>query len=378
MARIRTIKPEMFQDEKLAPLAPVHRLVFLGLIAMADDAGRLLDSVKVIDAFVFPFSDDTSRESLDILARLSRISRYEVASGQRLIEIVNWSRHQKVDRPSPYVLPAPTDTPVSLESRESLATGSRGPREIPALRSRPRPTTNDHEEGASSPPAPIASFDWSAVHARPIAEDLAAEIAKISPPTEDPPFSALHDGSVPAFASPEAALLAECWDGSAREALVRTLPLERRGPCAARMAGWLAGMGLSAGLRATVADIELGCIDLLDSKPAAPPTPSQVRGFVEKVIRRRLAGDAAPQGRRDGLTSPEAEALWLEVTRAIDSGPYLQMPISRFETWQWKVIGAGGGLAAIAARDKYTTGEMRRKFFAEYVRITSLPAQAEV
>ncbi len=99
MARIRTFKPEFWADEKLAQLDPLTRLVFLGLISMADDAGRLVDSLKQIDAFMFPLTDDTARESLANLARIGRVERGETASGQSIIQIVNW-HHQKVDHPN--------------------------------------------------------------------------------------------------------------------------------------------------------------------------------------------------------------------------------------------------------------------------------------
>ena len=75
MPRIRTIKPEFFGDEKLAPLTPTARLTFIGLIAMADDAGRLVDNTKTIDGFVFPETDDTVAESLDRLAELGQLGR---------------------------------------------------------------------------------------------------------------------------------------------------------------------------------------------------------------------------------------------------------------------------------------------------------------
>ncbi|MBK9406591.1 MAG: hypothetical protein IPN47_00820 [Gemmatimonadetes bacterium] len=54
MPRIRTIKPEFFSDEKLAPLPVLTRFVFLGLISMADDCGRVLDNLKIIDASSSP------------------------------------------------------------------------------------------------------------------------------------------------------------------------------------------------------------------------------------------------------------------------------------------------------------------------------------
>lgn len=107
MARIRTIKPEFWQDEKLAPLNALTRLVFIGLISQADDAGRLVDNVKLIDGLLFSETEDTCREALDTLARLSRILRYRSPSGQALIQILKWEDHQRVDKPGKNILPAP-------------------------------------------------------------------------------------------------------------------------------------------------------------------------------------------------------------------------------------------------------------------------------
>jgi len=140
MARIRTIKPEFWQDEKLAPLPEIDRLVFLGLISMADDCGRLLDNVKVIDAFIFAESSRTSRESLATLSRIGRVERGKTASGQRVIQIVNWTKHQRVDKPNnaaalPQIVAPSEDT----EIRESVANDSGIIRDPLAL----RPTTND-------------------------------------------------------------------------------------------------------------------------------------------------------------------------------------------------------------------------------------------
>jgi hypothetical protein len=98
--RIRTIKPEFWQDEKLSPCSPLTRLVFLGLISMADDAGRVLDNVKVIDAFIFPETSETSRGSIGELSGMGRIRRGITASGQRIIEITNWDAHQKIEKPN--------------------------------------------------------------------------------------------------------------------------------------------------------------------------------------------------------------------------------------------------------------------------------------
>lgn len=125
MARIRTLKPEFWADEKLSPLDPTTRLVFLGLINHADDAGRLLDNVKHLDGLIFPNTRDSCAAALDCLATLSRVCRYTSASGQRLLQLTNWDKHQKVDRPSKYVLPAPTLADLSRDPHEIVATPSR-------------------------------------------------------------------------------------------------------------------------------------------------------------------------------------------------------------------------------------------------------------
>ena len=115
MARIRSIKPDFWGDEKLSPLDPLTRLVFVGLISMADDAGRLVDNLRTIDGFLFPRTEDSSREAIETLAKLHRVTRYTSSSGQALIQVTNWAAHQKIDRPSSKVLPAPS--PEDLEKQ---------------------------------------------------------------------------------------------------------------------------------------------------------------------------------------------------------------------------------------------------------------------
>lgn len=103
MARIRTIKPEFWSDEKMAPMSDACRLIFLALISMADDYGRLIDSEKQVEAFVWPFEKRTKdvHTSLAQLAAIGRIERGRNASGQSVIQIANWHKHQRVDKPNP-------------------------------------------------------------------------------------------------------------------------------------------------------------------------------------------------------------------------------------------------------------------------------------
>lgn len=166
MARIRTIKPEFWQDEKLAPLPPIDRLVFLGLISMADDAGRLVDSSRMLNGLLFPHTDDDCRKSLETLARLSRVFRYTSNSGQKLLQIVHWENHQRVDNPSRYCLPPPppqttTQQAVTQPSRgssEDLARVSENP-SVPILDHGPR--TNIHDQPTDDPKKCAFQDDFS-------------------------------------------------------------------------------------------------------------------------------------------------------------------------------------------------------------------------
>mgnify|MGYP003427051237 CR=1 FL=1 len=70
MARIRTIKPEFWEDEKLAKLPVQARLLFIGTWNFADDNGVLLANPVLMKSHIFPYEDigiSTISEWIDIL-----------------------------------------------------------------------------------------------------------------------------------------------------------------------------------------------------------------------------------------------------------------------------------------------------------------------
>lgn len=120
MARIRTIKPEFWQDERLATLPRDVRLMFIGLWNIADDAGRLRGSPLFIRAQVFPYDLDVDVQGgLAALERAGRIQCYSV-DGESYIWICKFSEHQKIDRPKLSNLPAPTPRDESSIDRRSI------------------------------------------------------------------------------------------------------------------------------------------------------------------------------------------------------------------------------------------------------------------
>lgn len=100
MARIRYLKPDFFKDEDIGALPFEVRLFFQGLWGLADKEGRLEDRPMRLKAEIFPYDDVDVSRCLSWLLKpkagsgLPFIYRYAV-EGQRFIQIVTWSKHQK-------------------------------------------------------------------------------------------------------------------------------------------------------------------------------------------------------------------------------------------------------------------------------------------
>lgn len=103
MARIRTIKPEFWQDEDLAMLDSDIRLLALGLLNHADDEGYFKAHHALIRAAVFPFTDGSLniQGMLNELSNIGYLRLFEGSDGKHYGVIKNFAKHQKVNRPSP-------------------------------------------------------------------------------------------------------------------------------------------------------------------------------------------------------------------------------------------------------------------------------------
>lgn len=105
MARSRNIKPGFFENDLLAEIDPLGRLLFAGLWTIADREGRLEDRVKKIKAKILPYDDCDVDHLLDELAKREFILRYEV-DGNHYIQITNFLKHQ-----NPHHMEAPSEIP---------------------------------------------------------------------------------------------------------------------------------------------------------------------------------------------------------------------------------------------------------------------------
>jgi hypothetical protein len=202
--RIRSIKPEILEDEKTAGLCHVEWRLFVSLWLISDDYGNLRgdpDYVRGQCLWATRETRETVANALEGLASVSLVSRYAVR-GQSYLHIAGWDKHQKVDKPGKARMPGPEQadgeslqagTLHSRDSRETLEESSRDSRDTlaPDL----RPPTSDHDRKRPEKSAPSAAArprsvktllpdDWTAgpelaAVAREQGVDLGAEMAKM-------------------------------------------------------------------------------------------------------------------------------------------------------------------------------------------------------
>ena len=126
MARSRNIKYAFFQNDLLAEIEPLGRLLFAGLWTIADRAGRLEDRPKRIKAAVLPYDECEIDNLLEKLVQQGFVVRYEV-DGERFIQVKNFLKHQNPHCKEPAsIIPAPDEHGTSTvqepdEHRSSLA-----------------------------------------------------------------------------------------------------------------------------------------------------------------------------------------------------------------------------------------------------------------
>lgn len=153
--RIRSIKPEILEDERTAQLSHLEWRLFVSLWLIADDYGNLRGDPGYVQGQTLWASSetkDTVSSALTVLSTCSLLRSYSVR-GQSYYHISGWSKHQKVDKPGKPRMPGPdeddieSNSDVTCHSREPIVTldeSSRESRETPAPDL--RPPTSDLKE----------------------------------------------------------------------------------------------------------------------------------------------------------------------------------------------------------------------------------------
>lgn len=122
MARIRTVKPEFWTDEKIVECSLASRLLFIGLFNFADDKGCMERSPKRIKMQVFPADTIECEPLIMELITHGLLTEYSV-NGNQYLYIPGFLKHQKINRPSKSAIPLPpefTETDEELD-KESLS-----------------------------------------------------------------------------------------------------------------------------------------------------------------------------------------------------------------------------------------------------------------
>ena len=123
MARKRMIDPDSWTDEKVAELDLGPHLLWLGLISLADDEGRLEWSSRQLRIRLFPVKKGVTLAHIQAwmkeIVGVGLVSTYTV-SGTEYAHHPSWKRHQYVNRATPSRIPNPPEPkPKTTHSRNT-------------------------------------------------------------------------------------------------------------------------------------------------------------------------------------------------------------------------------------------------------------------
>ena len=129
MARARNIKPSIMDNEDLAEIEPLSRLLFIYLWMLADREGRLEDRPKRIAAQALAYDRNADVEKmLDALQSSGFIDRYE-ANSVACIQIKAFSKHQNPHvREAASALPSIEQGTAKAQPRHDLGIVEASPR----------------------------------------------------------------------------------------------------------------------------------------------------------------------------------------------------------------------------------------------------------
>lgn len=127
MARIRTIKPEFWVDEKIGECSTNARLLFIASWSFADDKGSLERSAKQLKAQAFPYDAIDCEPLVRELLKAGLLIEYAGNDGKKYLHVNHFSEHQRIDKPGKPRVPLYADsksTQVGLQDNSTNAPGA--------------------------------------------------------------------------------------------------------------------------------------------------------------------------------------------------------------------------------------------------------------
>jgi hypothetical protein len=169
--RIRTHKPEMSRDPKLAEVSLSAERTFIYLLNYVDDRGRHIDDAGIIRGLVWKrkkswdggvHTSERVEDDLRQLTEVGLVCRYVNAAdeGEELLHVTNFNKHQRIDKPSVSRL-----APCPLHQTQEADVD----KPAPAKRSRKKTPENQPEQ-----------------HPADIAETADQSLAESSDPDQEP------------------------------------------------------------------------------------------------------------------------------------------------------------------------------------------------
>lgn len=122
MARIRTVKPEFFADEKLSKLKRDVRLLYIGMWVFSDDYGTVRSNPVWLKSNVFPYDEELRTNDvklwLDALVKARMLEPFEY-NNEGFYNIRTFDAHQKVEKKSKPMVPLEEKAKILQQSGSS-------------------------------------------------------------------------------------------------------------------------------------------------------------------------------------------------------------------------------------------------------------------
>lgn len=133
MARIRSVKPDLWNDPAFVACSPLARLLFIGSWNQADDFGVLKDDPERLRLQVLPADEVDAHGLVDELVDADLLIRMVTEDGTAVLVVRTFCEHQKIDsravgkwgKPDAFTRP-PTDPPLSLPIPPTPIPGKEG------------------------------------------------------------------------------------------------------------------------------------------------------------------------------------------------------------------------------------------------------------
>jgi hypothetical protein len=105
------IKPEFWKDEKTGSLSDRGKLLFIGMLNIADDCGILRYNAPILRSEIFVYCEITKIEIEELMEEIEKAELIQVYQGkydeQKYCIIKNFLKHQQIAKPTKSKLPKP-------------------------------------------------------------------------------------------------------------------------------------------------------------------------------------------------------------------------------------------------------------------------------